>query len=253
MIGNHIGGNKNINKPEQHHIQVRIKTRGSLHEQGIVITTLSCHVISTTNLNIELGSDDSPVEIWTVCASDVALDVHLTGRWVKSSSINELSSSSTIDKVITQIVNDDVLMCGGNKRVLTDDAMLSDSIIIDPVQADDTVRTAIATRKRIMSGDDSHTSKVKYTNYIDDDGLIEGHSGSSIVTSTDITDGVMIESVEDAGGGAIAVKKSRKSSRKGKVDGATTTKLPNDINTKKLWKVSVENDEGKHYVVSVRL
>jgi hypothetical protein len=277
--------------PEQHHMQVRIKTRGSLHEGGIILNTLSCNTFNTNNsLNIELIHEDSPVEIWSISATHVPLDVHITGRWSKTSSItNELSSSSAttpIDCVsVTHLLSDDVMNIGGDNKapVVNADIDMLFGSSINVVQTDNDVvhSTATATRKRTMmtNGDDeSHKSKVKCSNNHDDDGLItEGYSTTNILPPKgDMTGGVieesssngvmiMMEPVVDIGAtvvdiGATVVtgrKSKKKSGRKSKASTSSLTdddddddtqhpSLPNDINTKKLWKVTVENNEGKH-------
>ena len=265
--------------PEQHHMQVRIKTRGSLHDGGIILNTLSCNTFNTnSSLNIELTHEDSPVEIWSVSATDVPLDVHITGRWTKTSSItNELSSSSVstpIDCVsVTHLLSDDVMNIGGDNNAPVVNTGI-DISSIDVVQScnDDVVHstaTATATRKRtmMMNGDESHKSKVKCSNSHVDDGYrtsnmlpIEGDvTGGVIEESSSNGVMIMIEPVDDnIGATAASGRKSEKKSNKKKSKASTADddddddddrqhpSLPNDINTKKLWKVTVENNEGKH-------
>lgn len=276
IYNNTLVGSKKM-KPEQHHMQVRIKTRGSLHEGGIILNTLSCNTFNTnSSLNIELTHENSPVEIWSVSATDIPLDIHITGRWTKTSSItNELSSSSAstpIDCVsVNHLLSDDVMNIGGDNKAPVVNADI-DISSIDVVQTDndDVVHsTATATRKRtmMMNGDESHKSKVKCSNNHVDDGLItEGYRTSNILPPKgDINGGVIEES--SSNGVMIMIeptitagrKSKKKSSRKSKASTATADddddddddntqhpSLPNDINTKKLWKVTVENNEGKH-------
>jgi hypothetical protein len=117
----------------------------------------------------------------------------------------------------------------------------------------------------MMNGDESHKSKVKCPNNHVDDGLItESYRTSNILPPKgDVTGGVieesssmiMIEPVDDIGATAASGRKSKKkNSRKSKAaaaddddddDDTQHPSLPNDINTKKLWKVTVENNEGK--------
>jgi len=263
--------------PEQHHMQVRIKTRGSLHEGGIILNTLSCNTFNiNSSLNIELTHEDSPVEIWSVSATYVPLDVHITGRWTKTSSItNELSSSSVstpIDCVrVTHLLNDDVMNIGGDNKAPVVNAGI-DISSIDVVQTDNvdvvhsTATTATRKRTMMMNGDESHKSKVKCSNNHVDDGLItESYRTSNIlppkgdVTGGDIEESssmIMIEPVDDIGATAASGRKSKKkNSRKSKASSTASAddddddtqhpSLPNDINTKKLWNVTVENNEGK--------
>jgi len=277
IYNNTLVGSKKM-MPEQHHMQVRIKTRGSLHEGGIILNTLSCNTFNTnSSLNIELTHEDSPVEIWSVSATDVPLDVHITGRWTKTSSItNELSSSSVstpIDCVsATQLLSDDVMNIGGDNKAPVVNAGI-DISSIDVVQTDNddvvhsTATTATRKRTMMMNGDESHKSKVKCSNNHVDDGLItESYRTSNILPPNgDVTGGVieesssmiMIEPVDDIGATAASGRKSKKKrNRKSKTSSTASAddddddiqhpSLPNDINTKKLWKVTVENNEGKH-------